>query len=177
MRDPFSWFEKFAQQQQQSRQGQWQGQRQQQHQSRQQRSQGGGSGRAGSNTASGPPGDPRGFYAALGLQRGCSTQEVQAAFRGLALQHHPDRAAAQDKERATKQFQVGMVQDRPFQGSMRAVPVRRVIDSTAAAVDAHWCMACVRADPLAQVITEAYQVLRDEKKRAQYDAGQWTDRA
>jgi hypothetical protein len=33
---------------------------------------------------------------------------VQAAFRGLALQHHPDRyTAAEDKTRATKRFQVG----------------------------------------------------------------------
>eukprot|EP00775_Hariotina_reticulata_P011546 gene11546-11689_t len=56
------------------------------------------------------------------------TQEVQAAFRGLALQHHPDRySTAEDKARATKRF---------------------------------------------QGITEAYQVLRDPKKRQQYDSGQ-----
>ena len=36
-------------------------------------------------------------YAALGLSAGASAAEVQAAYRALALEHHPDRAG--DSER------------------------------------------------------------------------------
>lgn len=100
MRDPFSWFEQqFAkQQQQQSQQRQgYQGYQQQ----RQQQQFGG------SRTSSSSR-DPLGYYTTLGIKPGCSTQEVQAAFRGLALKHHPDRYSTDtDKQQATKKFQVG----------------------------------------------------------------------
>jgi len=108
MKDPFSWFEQqFAKQQQQQQSSQQQQQRQQgyqgyQQQRRQQQQQFGGS-----RATSGSPGDPMGYYNTLGVKPGCSTQEIQAAFRGLALQHHPDRySSAADKETATKKFQV-----------------------------------------------------------------------
>lgn len=136
MRDPFSWFEKhFAQQQQQQfwQQFQQQAGRQQQQQYQQQQQQYGGGRPGGTAAGAGPRNDPLGYYQTLGVKPGCSTQEVQAAFRGLALQHHPDRySSPADKERATKKF---------------------------------------------QGITEAYQVLRDPKKRQLYDAGQYHDRA
>ncbi|EFJ31790.1 hypothetical protein SELMODRAFT_408008 [Selaginella moellendorffii] len=35
--------------------------------------------------------DPKGYYARLGLQPGASESEIKAAFRALALKHHPDR--------------------------------------------------------------------------------------
>jgi hypothetical protein len=105
MRDPFSWFEQqFAkQQQQQGYQGYQQrsrGQQQQQQSWQQQFGDGGGA-------TAGPRSDPLGYYSTLGVKQGCSTQEVQAAFRGLALKHHPDRySSAADKDKATKKFQV-----------------------------------------------------------------------
>eukprot|EP00879_Flechtneria_rotunda_P028299 GHRR01030398.1.p1 GENE.GHRR01030398.1~~GHRR01030398.1.p1 ORF type:complete len:445 (+),score=149.96 GHRR01030398.1:808-2142(+) len=130
IQDPFSWFERqFAKQQRGER-------RQQQQQmggsSRARAGPGyGGGGGYSRSTAGAAPGydsrDPKGYYKTLGVNPGASSQEVQAAFRGLALQHHPDKySTPADKERATKRF---------------------------------------------QVITEAYQVLRDSKKRQQYDTG------
>jgi hypothetical protein len=107
MRDPFSWFEQqFAKQQQQSQQQQgYQGYQRQQQQQQQRQQQYGGS-RASSSSFS--RGDPLGYYNTLGIKPGCSTQEVQAAFRGLALKHHPDRYSTDvDKQQATKKFQVG----------------------------------------------------------------------
>jgi hypothetical protein len=103
MRDPFSWFEKhFAkQQQQQQHQGYQQQFRQQQQQ------YGGGSRTSSTAGSTGSRGDPLGYYNTLGIKPGCSTQEVQAAFRGLALKHHPDRySSPTDKSAATKKFQV-----------------------------------------------------------------------
>jgi hypothetical protein len=104
MRDPFSWFEQqFAKQQQQQQSQQQQGYQGYQRQ-QQQRQQYGGS-RAGSSSYSRD--DSLGFYSTLGIKPGCSTQEVQAAFRGLALKHHPDRYSTDaDKKQATKKFQV-----------------------------------------------------------------------
>lgn len=111
MRDPFSWFEQqFAKQQRQQSQSQQQSQGyQQQYRQQQQRQQsqygGGSSSRAGATAFS--RGDPLGYYSTLGIKPGCSTQEVQAAFRGLALKHHPDRYSSEaDKKQATKKFQV-----------------------------------------------------------------------
>lgn len=132
MQDPFKWFERqYAQSQQQQWQQQFNQQQQssggsyQQQQQQYQRGFGDRSAGAGYGIR-----DPNGYYKALGLEPGATTPEVQAAFRGLALQHHPDRyKGADEKARATKKF---------------------------------------------QGITEAYQVLRDPKKRRQYDAGQYT---
>jgi DnaJ family protein B protein 6 len=50
-----------------------------------------------------PDTDP---YGVLGLQRGCSTAEVKAAYKKLALQNHPDRAPPDKKEEATARFKV-----------------------------------------------------------------------
>jgi hypothetical protein len=112
MRDPFSWFEQqFAKQQrQQSQSQQSQGYQQQYRQQQQQRQQSQYGGSSGSNRAGGAGfsrGDPLGYYNTLGIKPGCSTQEVQAAFRGLALKHHPDRYSSDaDKKQATAKFQV-----------------------------------------------------------------------
>lgn len=113
MRDPFSWFEQFAQQtRQQQQQGGYQQQYRQQQQQQQQYGGGSSRTRAGGGSSSGfggggVRGDPLGYYNTLGIKPGCSTQEVQAAFRGLALKHHPDRyTSAADKTQATKKFQV-----------------------------------------------------------------------
>jgi DnaJ-domain-containing protein 1 len=108
MRDPFSWFEQqFAKQQQQQQQQQGYQQRSRQQQQQQQSWQqlfGGGGG-----PTAGPRGDSLGYYSTLGVKPGCSTQEIQSAFRGLALKHHPDRySSAADKEKATKKFQVSL---------------------------------------------------------------------
>lgn len=50
----------------------------------------------------GPAGDPRRYYATLGLSPAASQHEVSAAFRGAALGAHPDRLppGASDAERA-----------------------------------------------------------------------------
>lgn len=54
---------------------------------------------------SGPPGDPRGFYAALGVPPSATTRDIQAAYRGLALSTHPDRVPEGEKAAATAKFQ------------------------------------------------------------------------
>lgn len=112
------WQQQQQRQQQQQQQGQWR------------RQQFGGGGRPGAGAGSaggggGAPGDPLGYYRALGVKPTATTAEIAEAFRGLALKHHPDRAADKDKEAATRAF---------------------------------------------QRVTEAYQVLRDRRKRARYDA-------
>jgi len=108
LRDPFSWFERqFARQQQRQQQQQQQyrstGGQQQQQQYQQRPGGGYSSSRAAPGAAAG---DPLGYYSRLGVKPGATPQEVQAAFRGLALKHHPDRYAdATAKAEATKRFQ------------------------------------------------------------------------
>jgi DnaJ-class molecular chaperone len=46
----------------------------------------------------------RGYYEVMGLQPGASKQELQAAYRGLALKHHPDRVPEAQKAQASKMF-------------------------------------------------------------------------
>lgn len=134
-KDPFSWFERMYARQQQQQQGADQQQQQQRGSSRgaeweqqykahrqQARYE-----RSGSASGFRSSRDPKGYYKTLGVEPGSTTGEVQAAFRGLALQHHPDRySSAEDKAAATRRF---------------------------------------------QHITEAYQVLRDPRRRSQYDSG------
>src|SRR5690606_39849565 len=62
------------------------------------------------------------YYSLLGVERGCSQEELKKAYRKLAMQHHPDRNPG-DKA-AEQKF---------------------------------------------KDINEAYDVLRDEEKRAAYD--------
>ncbi|OAL53833.1 DnaJ-domain-containing protein, partial [Pyrenochaeta sp. DS3sAY3a] len=51
----------------------------------------------------GPPTiDP---YAVLELEKEASAEDVKKAYRKLALKHHPDKAAEEDKEAAHKSFQ------------------------------------------------------------------------
>jgi hypothetical protein len=55
-------------------------------------------------TAMGP--DHKGYYKTLGVSPDASADEIQAAFRGLAFKHHPDRTTDErDKGAATKRFQ------------------------------------------------------------------------
>ncbi|CAK0753060.1 hypothetical protein CVIRNUC_002192 [Coccomyxa viridis] len=49
--------------------------------------------------------DPLGFYEALGVEPGASKEEIQAAFRGIALKTHPDRVPEAEKAAASHRFQ------------------------------------------------------------------------
>ncbi|KAK9906709.1 hypothetical protein WJX75_006533 [Coccomyxa subellipsoidea] len=49
--------------------------------------------------------DPLGYYQLMGLEPGCSKQEIQAAFRGLAMKWHPDKVDDKDKDTASRRFQ------------------------------------------------------------------------
>ncbi|KAF9360588.1 hypothetical protein BGX34_007676, partial [Mortierella sp. NVP85] len=65
-----------------------------------------GSRSASSSKRSGPPGDPQGYYATLGVPTNASMQEIQSAFRGLAMKWHPDRfSKEEDKAKGKKKFQ------------------------------------------------------------------------
>ncbi|KAM3586119.1 hypothetical protein VKS41_002648 [Umbelopsis sp. WA50703] len=71
--------------------------------------------------------DPKGYYRTLGVSENASKADIQGAFRGLAMKHHPDRKTdPKDKEIAKQKF---------------------------------------------QEISQAYNVLRDPKKRQLYDQG------
>lgn len=45
-------------------------------------------------------------YDVLGVPRGCSTTEIKAAYKKLALKNHPDRAPPAEKEEATARFKI-----------------------------------------------------------------------
>ncbi|KAJ3029797.1 hypothetical protein HDV00_009438 [Rhizophlyctis rosea] len=52
------------------------------------------------------PVDPLGFYQTLGVRKDASKEDIQAAFRGMALKHHPDRFTdPTEKEKAKERFQ------------------------------------------------------------------------
>eukprot|EP00930_Biecheleria_cincta_P102931 TRINITY_DN94793_c0_g1_i1.p1 TRINITY_DN94793_c0_g1~~TRINITY_DN94793_c0_g1_i1.p1 ORF type:complete len:469 (+),score=69.83 TRINITY_DN94793_c0_g1_i1:31-1407(+) len=46
------------------------------------------------------------FYAVLGVARGASAMEVKRGFRRVALTCHPDKVRDEDREEATKRFQL-----------------------------------------------------------------------
>ncbi|OZJ05164.1 hypothetical protein BZG36_02214 [Bifiguratus adelaidae] len=51
-------------------------------------------------------GDPKGYYGILGVTKDASKEEIQSAFRGLAMKHHPDRySTPKEKEAAKVKFQ------------------------------------------------------------------------
>ena len=64
---------------------------------------------------------PQDYYSTLGISRSASADEIKAAYRKLALKHHPDRGGGKEAEDKFKQ------------------------------------------------VNEAYQVLSNPDKRAQYD--------
>ncbi|KAI7868569.1 hypothetical protein BDF14DRAFT_1982258 [Spinellus fusiger] len=69
--------------------------------------------------------DPKNYYQVLGLDSSATLYDIQGAFRGMAMKHHPDRFTdAREKSKANKKF---------------------------------------------QEITNAYSVLRDIKKKREYD--------
>ena len=47
----------------------------------------------------------RGYYALMGVQTNASKQEIQAAYRGLVMKHHPDRNPEAQKKEAARMFQ------------------------------------------------------------------------
>ncbi|KAG0322382.1 hypothetical protein BGZ97_006996 [Linnemannia gamsii] len=54
----------------------------------------------------GTNGDPMGYYAVLGIPKDASVQEIQSAFRGLAMKWHPDRfSTPEEKAKGKKKFQ------------------------------------------------------------------------
>ncbi|KAI8603326.1 hypothetical protein EDD21DRAFT_369420 [Dissophora ornata] len=62
--------------------------------------------RSSSSERYGPPSDPQGYYATLGVSKSSSVQEIQSAFRGLAMKWHPDRFnTPEDKAKGKKKFQ------------------------------------------------------------------------
>ncbi|KAF9299946.1 hypothetical protein BGZ74_008475 [Mortierella antarctica] len=61
---------------------------------------------SGPSGRSGPPGDPMGYYNVLGVSKDASVQEIQSAFRGLAMKWHPDRfSTPKEKAVGKKKFQ------------------------------------------------------------------------
>jgi len=46
------------------------------------------------------------LYAVLSITKDCSEKGVKRAYRKLSLQVHPDRATDENRENATKKFQV-----------------------------------------------------------------------
>lgn len=46
----------------------------------------------------------RDYYEILGLQKGASIDQIKKAYRGLAMQHHPDRVPAEQKKEAEEKF-------------------------------------------------------------------------
>lgn len=67
------------------------------------------------------------YYKILGIEKTASDREIKRVFRALAMKHHPDKVAPEEKSAAEKKF---------------------------------------------HDISEAYEVLLDEEKRARYDAGE-----
>ncbi|KAF9926608.1 KICSTOR complex protein szt2 [Linnemannia zychae] len=62
--------------------------------------------RSESSKQKGPAGDPLGYYATLGVSKDATIQEIQSAFRGLAMKWHPDRFSTPgEKAKGKKKFQ------------------------------------------------------------------------
>src|SRR5207302_658134 len=47
---------------------------------------------------------PSGYYALRGVARDAGEAEIKKAYRGLAMKHHPDRVAAEEKTAAEEKF-------------------------------------------------------------------------
>lgn len=46
------------------------------------------------------------LYAVLGVRRGASEQDIRRGYHRASLRLHPDRVPAEQKEEATRRFQV-----------------------------------------------------------------------
>lgn len=46
------------------------------------------------------------LYRALGVRRGASPEEIRRGYHRASLRVHPDRVPPEDKEEATRRFQV-----------------------------------------------------------------------
>lgn len=96
--------EEYEAQQQARKAGSWRRQRQRQQQREQQQQRAWGY--PGQDSVGRDARDPQGYYKELGVQPNCSKQELQAAFRGMALRYHPDTAKTEpEKKVATAKFQ------------------------------------------------------------------------
>ncbi|KAI9491005.1 hypothetical protein BDB00DRAFT_522873 [Zychaea mexicana] len=73
---------------------------------RQSRFWGGGASSSSSSRSTEADSDPQGYYHTLGVSPTATTADIQSAFRGLAMRHHPDRYSdPEEKKKATAQFQ------------------------------------------------------------------------
>jgi hypothetical protein len=119
--------------------------------------------------------DPLGLYARLGVQPGCSKEELSEAFRGMALKMHPDRYQGDaEKAAATKRFQVSTRRACLQPDQTLAQPLSTLLCTPPIALPLA-SMTPLQVQPLSyrpqpQALTEAYQVLRDPARRRQYDS-------
>ncbi len=157
-----SWSQHRAEQQQRQQQQQWQWRyQQQQHQQQQQQQQQQWGGGASSSSSSFSAADPKGYYQTLNVSPGASPQEVQEAFRSKALQHHPDKCVRLRGRLAWTHVEFCKHTASRSLCTLRCTGRRCRFPAEQKA----------QATERFKAISEAYTVLRNPAKRAQYDSG------